>query len=848
MRPDGQFVASESYSMKPNTTATEQLLASTPPSLAFVQSPETPARPKTAPSATFRTDPKLLNKLNELVSGLPEFISEISVDDYFNHVLPPLPSHLENKVGEVCNILNRNGTYNTTTHRWTLFPQDPATQPSHETQDFLPLADVFNAIVQAAQQLEPGLEPNFKLVVDSLATPMSERGDDMRPDGYFKITDKVLNEMRKKCEVLMKKEGWKDVPKTKTPEAPHETTNDSEPKKSLRPLTNTGEKLKRPPPPPVYGITAPQEFKKQGFTEDLENDIIKLMWNMSSILALDPCRRFTLGFTIEDRWFRLWILNRGTLLRTQAFDFIKDQRSLVTVFLSFAFSSAENMGWDPTITFSHLDSHNRRQYNIIANERVYKTVTTLSDYSADNPLGRATRVWKVQDAQGKTRVLKDLWLKHDRLEEHQIYENILKDVENSAKPEHREKARNAVAVRLLTPLEHCRVKVSGIADDDTNLVILRGYDMKNAQTTPLMSPSKPNPPKKQSIGFSFSDDQDAEFVTEASQDSGLQVPQRVVHNSLQETEIPNDQRYHYRIVFQEYATTIYDERNLANILKAIADVLFALRLIHSAGWVHRDISGGNLYYHKERNIGLIGDLEYAKKVEIQSHRNVRAGTPHFMASEAISNAYLFYPYPITPKPPRAPLKLYERPPPSDTPLGVVEPAPPPFNHNALHDIESVWWVLVYTILFNEDAAGPSQNTSARQHLMNKLFSGQLNNNSRLPFLRNPQFGTCLPSSFSSLVPGLQEYARRLTAAFAAAEMNYPIIQPLASPQIHGDCIRAFYTKPILGAVTSVEMTYVKIRAQDVPGSSQKRSGNHLDEPEGSQKKKSRRMPSAPISD
>ncbi|KAJ3780436.1 hypothetical protein GGU11DRAFT_730966 [Lentinula aff. detonsa] len=765
----------------------EQLLASTPPSLASVPSSETPARPKTAPSATFPTDPKLLNKLNGLVSGLPEFIGEISVNDHFKHVLPPLPSHLQNKVGEVCNILNEHGTYNTATRRWKQFPQDPNGQSSHETQVFLPLAEIFDAIVQAAQQLEPGLEPNFKLVVDSYATRMSERGGDMRPDGYFKITDKALNEMRKKCEVLMKKEGWED-------------------------------------------------------------DIIKLMWNMSNILALDPCRRFTLGFTIEDRWFRLWILNRGTLLRTQAFDFIKDQRSLVTVFLSFAFSSAENMGWDPTITFSHLDSHNRRQYNIIVNERVYKTVTTLSDYSADNPLGRATRVWKVQDAQGNTRVLKDLWLEHVRLEEHQIYENILKDVENSATPQHKEKARNTVAKHLLTPLEHCRVKVSGITD--TTLVILRGYDMNKARTVVLISPSQSNPPEKQSIGFSFSNDQDAEFITPALQDSGLQVPQRVVHNSLQETKIPNDQRYHYRIVFEEYATTIYDERNLANILKAIADShgwSIALDWIHSAGWVHRDISGGNLYYHKERKIGLIGDLEYAKKVDDPSHHNVRTGTPYFMASEALANKYSFYPLVADPLPSR--LDVFETiaaPVPS---LKVNTPTPPPFNHNALHDIESVWWVLVYTILFNEDPAGPSPNTRDRQDLMNTLFDGQIKNNTRLPFLRDPQFGTCLPSSFtSSLVPALREYAKHLNAAFSAAEMNYPIIQPLAMPGIHQACIRDFYTEGILGEIKNVEMVYVKIRAQDVPGSGQKRSGNHLDEPEGSQKKKSRRMPSAPISD
>ncbi|KAJ3710136.1 hypothetical protein DFJ43DRAFT_1142763 [Lentinula guzmanii] len=820
-----------------DTTSTEQLRASTPPP-SSLQSPETPARLKTASLPRFRTDPSLQNKRTELVGGLPKFIGEISVDDYFKHVLPPLPIHLENKVEEVCNILNQNGTYNPTTLRWKQFPQDPKDQSPDEPKVFLPLADIFKAIVQAAQQLDPQLEPNFELVVDGYVAPISERGNDSRPDGFFKITDKALSEMRKKCEVLMKKEGWEDVPRAS--EATHGTTN--EPKKSPQLSTNTSEKPKRPPPPPVYEITAPQEFKKANFTQKFDDDIIKLMWNMSRILALDPCRRFTLGFTIEDCSFRLWVLNRGTLLRTEAFDFIKDQRNLVTVFLSFAFSSAENMGWDPTITFSHRDSENRRQYNIIVNERVYKTVKTLSDYSADNPLGRATRVWKVQDAQGNTRVLKDLWLEHDRLEEHKIYENILQDVEksNSATPEHKEKARNAVADRLLTPLDHCRVKVSGTADDDTNLVILRGYDMNKARTVVLISPSQSNPPEKQSIGFSFSNDQDAEFITPASQDSGLQVPQRVVHNSLQETEIPNDQRYHYRIVFEEYATTIYDERNLANILKAIADVLFALRLIHFAGWVHRDISGGNLYYHKERNIGLIGDLEYAKQVDDLSHHNVRTGTPYFMASEALANKYSFSPYPITPKQPRAPLELYELHGPRKGPLGVVDPEDPPFNHNALHDIESVWWVLVYTILFNEDTAGPSQNTSARQHLMNKLFDGQLNNNSRLSFLRKPQFGTCLPSSFSSsLVPALQQYARRLTAAFAAAEMNYPIIQPLPTPQLYEDCIGAIYTEVIVGAIKNVEMVYVKIRAQDVPGSGQKRSGNHLGEPEGSQKKKSR---------
>ncbi|KAJ3733073.1 hypothetical protein DFJ43DRAFT_276921 [Lentinula guzmanii] len=241
-----------------NTATTEQLRASTPPPPTSVQSPETPARSKTALSSTFRTDPKLQNKRNELVSGLPKMIGEMSVGEYFEHVLPPLPSGLEHRVGEVCHILNENGTYNTSAHRWTQFPQDPGAQSSHETQVFLPLANIFDAIVQAAQRLEPDLEPNFRLVVEGNATPFSEPGGDSRPDGFLKIRDKAVSQMAKNCEVLMKKEGWQDVPKPL--EASHGTTNET--RESPQPPTNTGQNPKRLPPPPIYGIALPRNSRR----------------------------------------------------------------------------------------------------------------------------------------------------------------------------------------------------------------------------------------------------------------------------------------------------------------------------------------------------------------------------------------------------------------------------------------------------------------------------------------------------------------------------------------------------------------------------------------------------------
>ena len=52
-----------------------------------------------------------------------------------------------------------------------------------------------------------------------------------------------------------------------------------------------------------------------------------------------------------------------------------------------------------------------------------------------------------------------------------------------------------------------------------------------------------------------------------------------------------------------------------------------LRVIHKAGWIHRDISPGNIYLYtdpitKEKR-GLIGDLEYAKRAGDDARSRVR---------------------------------------------------------------------------------------------------------------------------------------------------------------------------------------------------------------------------------
>ena len=53
----------------------------------------------------------------------------------------------------------------------------------------------------------------------------------------------------------------------------------------------------------------------------------------------------------------------------------------------------------------------------------------------------------------------------------------------------------------------------------------------------------------------------------------------------------------------------------------------ALRVIHKAGWFHRDLSPANLYLYKDPETnakrGIIGDLEFAKKVGTGASSDIR---------------------------------------------------------------------------------------------------------------------------------------------------------------------------------------------------------------------------------
>jgi hypothetical protein len=70
-------------------------------------------------------------------------------------------------------------------------------------------------------------------------------------------------------------------------------------------------------------------------------------------------------------------------------------------------------------------------------------------------------------------------------------------------------------------------------------------------------------------------------------------------------------RIHYRIAFNEVGKTIHDLRRLQDVFRCLVDVTIALEIMHILGYVHRDVSAGNILFWK--SAGILSDLEFAKK-------------------------------------------------------------------------------------------------------------------------------------------------------------------------------------------------------------------------------------------
>ncbi|KAJ7625037.1 hypothetical protein DFH06DRAFT_1229672 [Mycena polygramma] len=134
---------------------------------------------------------------------------------------------------------------------------------------------------------------------------------------------------------------------------------------------------------------------------------------------------------------------------------------------------------------------------------------------------------------------------------------------------------------------------------------------------------------------------------------------------------------HYRIVFKEVGTPVHRLRTLSDVMRALADATRALCLLYKLGLVHRDVSAGNILFIDGH--GKLTDLEYLQSFKGTQPQSAERciGTVDYASGEAAAQRYCFVPDTDDVRPPR-----------------------PPFRFNPLHDLESTYWIGLWTILYH----------------------------------------------------------------------------------------------------------------------------------------------------
>ncbi|KAI5115129.1 hypothetical protein M0805_009733, partial [Coniferiporia weirii] len=320
---------------------------------------DTPARARSVDHSSFRTG-TLDERRSAVIDDLGQVVPEVDLGFFLDNIAPPLRDGFE--ITKIVESLKENE--HILNGCWKSFKVEPKNmQNIREPSVFNPLAGLFDTIVQAANERPHGHSQTLTLSMDANRTPSSEKGSMQRPDGYMIL---------KETECL--KPSWYN-----------------------------------------FGLT--MEVKKAESSELRDDNVGKQVFHMQYLMCLDPCRRSTFGITIENCNMRLWFCSRAVVLVSECFNFRTDLETLVRVFLSFAFASKTELGWDPTVSVTTTESDTRIYHFTVGNE-IFETVDVLSDLGADAIIGRATRVFKVKRKNGKLAVLKDVWVDDDRELEH----------------------------------------------------------------------------------------------------------------------------------------------------------------------------------------------------------------------------------------------------------------------------------------------------------------------------------------------------------------------------------------------------------------------------------------------
>ncbi|KII84291.1 hypothetical protein PLICRDRAFT_359821 [Plicaturopsis crispa FD-325 SS-3] len=529
------------------------------------------------------------------------------------------------------------------------------------------------------------------------------------------------------------------------------------------------------------GIGVSKAFKTN--VRDKYENMREIVWSLKHTMRDDPCRRFTFGITIENDRMRVWFCNRSLLFVCDAFDFITDVEKLIRIYSSFVFASPAELGWDPSIRVVPNSKPPVYEIDVYAEGEdkpvTYHSATIIWDYGAEDTLSRATRVFEATDpATGRRIAIKDIWRDDNSETEGAVAEMVFRKLD--------ERGGNFVEYKqfFMGVLRHGDVRVHGETDHTLDL-IMRGRNL----------PPSPGHLILRRHG----------------------IYTRVGHN--QEAEAYTRHRIHYRIVFADVGTPIHKLPLFKERCQTIIGSLKGHRALVMIGYMHRDISVGNILCVRTSDgkvVGKLSDLEYIMAIDSDDNaRNLRTGTLDFMSVEVDAMTYLF----------RSDANDSED---DDNDDNQANDAPPPnvlvdrtsqaqklvanlkksaregelaFRHNPLHDIESYWWIMAWgvythvpTVYLSTAPTTPNLTVlpvgswSLNEHVAfaREMFPEKLDSLHRFRIIRNHRElkADVLPVQFRPFFAPLMEARAKLVKAYKKAERPATGVNAKAFSGIH----------------------------------------------------------------
>ncbi|KAG2008955.1 other/FunK1 protein kinase, variant 2 [Coprinopsis cinerea AmutBmut pab1-1] len=372
----------------------------------------------------------------------------------------------------------------------------------------------------------------------------------------------------------------------------------------------------------------------------------KIMTHAAMILNRDARREFSYAVTIENQNLSVWYLSRAVAVKSKPFDMQQHADLLVQLLVSLFCSSNEQLGYDPLVTLLpdrsfvyQLPPDGDRTFPLF-----YRTLGVICDRQSAHLCERQSRVWKVEQVTSAS----------DPQRVSGTSTMVLKDS----------------SIDALAPVESdVQHRLFGdITDFARN---------KNWRSHPLLKDA--NNDDLHALGDSLKGDNFKQFF------SCIVSKHVALIDPISDMDQETSRHRRVRLVYENVCTALHDIPTLGEAIDIVKQTLLGLRLMFCAGWVHRDLSPGNILAFRATSDSpwqvKISDLEFARRFpdsEVATDSEQLTGTPHFMAYELLRSQYLLPEYTATGEPF-----------PFDPEVSVI--------HNYQHDLEAVWWIILWLV-------------------------------------------------------------------------------------------------------------------------------------------------------